>query len=201
MSNPSSGQNSGLSFRILVAGEEGVGKRSIIERFVQNRFDESTHFSAPEGGFVTTQLNLFGAPVKLQIQALGNKEIWDEVASFYISENDGVLVVFDTSQKAKVKPYIDQYLQVIKKNNQDLPIIVIGNKSDLEVKVNIGKIAQYTAKLGSNLIQTSAKTGDNVSYAFKLITSEIVKQKAAVKKRQAGTRSDGLDTYFDQFNL
>ncbi len=191
---------SALEFKILLVGEVGVGKTALIQRFMKNRFDENSDFITLEGGYLSTELNLFGAPVTLQIQELGN-EIWEDVAAYYSKDNDGILLVFDSSIKIKVKPYIDYYYNVIRKHNPDIPILILGNKSDLPVKVNINKIAQYSAKLGSNLIETSARTADNVSYAFKLLTSEIIKRKAAVKKRTEERRDDGLAPLFNRYDL
>ena len=180
-------RSGGLEFKILVIGEDGVGKTSLIRRFTLNQFDNNPDH---EGEYCSTELNLFGAPVKLQIQDLVGA-VWETTASYYLRDNDGILMVLDTSLKIKTKPYIDYWLEPIQKFRADIPYIVIGNKSDLKVQVNIKKIAQYIAHIGSNFIQTSAFTGDNVSYAFKLITSEIVKKKAAAKKSDEVTRAWG----------
>lgn len=197
MSNQTSERKGGLEFKLLLCGEEGVGKTSLIQRFVENSFTESATY---EGELQSTELTLFGVPIKLYLQDLG-KEIWEDVASFYVSDNDGLLLVFDTSEKIKMKHSLDYWLQSIRDINQEIPLLVIGNKSDLPIKVNLNKIVQYISKLGVNLIQTSAKTGDNVSYAFKLLTSEIVKKKAAEKKRVEGKRTDGLDNIFSRYEL
>jgi small GTP-binding protein len=189
----------GLKFRILLAGDEGVGKTSIILRFIKNVFDASSNSKTIEGDLITHSLNLFGAPVQLEIQDLKEAN-WAQVASYYTQDNDGILLVFDTTSKT-VKPYLDYWLKTIRDLNAEIPVIVLGNKSDLPVKSNLQKVSQYIASIGFHFIQTSAKTGENVSYAFKLITSEIVKHKAASKKRVEGRRSDGLDVIFDRYKL
>jgi len=188
-----------LKFRILLAGEEGVGKTSIILRFIKNVFDDSSDPKAIEGDIITYSLNLFGAPVQLEIQDLKEAN-WAQVASYYTHDNDGILLVFDTTSKT-VKPYLDYWLKTIRDLNAEIPVIVLGNKSDLPVKSNLQKVSQYISSIGFHFIQTSAKTGENVSYAFKLITSEIVKHKAASKKRTEGRRTDGLDVIFDRYKL
>ena len=198
MSTPPTQSGGGLEFKILLAGDEGVGKTSIIIRFVSNRFEDAE--KELEGDSITTNLNLFGVPVKLQIQDL-KREVWEDVVSFYASDNDGILLVLDISSKTKTKPYLDYWLKTIRDVSIDIPIIVVGNKSDLPKKVKIDKTAQYCSKLGSLFIEASAKTGENVGYAFKLLTSEIVKRKAAAKKQSEQKRSDGLDNIFNQYNL
>jgi small GTP-binding protein len=189
----------GLKFKILLAGEEGVGKTSIILRFIKNEFDGSSNPKAIEGDLVTHSLNLFGAPIYLEIQDLKEAD-WAQVASYYTQDNDGILLVFDTTSKT-VKPYLDYWLKTIRDLNVDIPVIVLGNKSDLPVKSNLQKVSQYISSICFHFIQTSAKTGENVSYAFKLLTSEIVKHKAASKKRSEGRRTDGLDVIFDRYKL
>jgi small GTP-binding protein len=194
------GEQSGLRFKILLAGEEGIGKTSLILRFINNVFDASSPPKTIEGDYITTNLNLFGVPVRLDIQDL--KEVnWSEVVSYYTKDNDGILLVFDTNSSKPVKPYLDSWLKAIRNINTEIPIIVLGNKSDLPVKVQIKKVSQYISSLGVHFIQTSAKTGENVSYAFKLLASEIVKSKAAQKKRTGTRRTDGLDVIFDRYKM
>lgn len=188
-----------FEFKILLTGEEGVGKTSLIIRFLQNRFDDSENKSIG-GDFVTANLDLFGAPIKLQLQDFIETN-WEQVASFYVQDVDGILVVLDTTSKAKMKPYLDYWLKTIRNINQNIPILVIGNKNDLATKINFKKTAQYVQTLGSNFIETSAKTGENVSYAFKLLASEIVKRKAAAKKQSSTRREDGLDPIFSRYNF
>ncbi|NVM55517.1 MAG: GTP-binding protein [Candidatus Helarchaeota archaeon] len=190
----------GLYFKILLAGEDGVGKTSLIIRFIANRFEDSSSPKSIEGDYVTTKLDLFGAPVKIQIQDFTGIQ-WPEVVSFHVKDNDGILVILDVSSKAKMKPYLDYWLKSIRQVNASIPVVVVGNKNDLSIKININKTAQYVSQLGSNFIETSAKSGENVGYAFKLLTSEIVKHKAAVKKRSEGRREDGLDAIFSRYNI
>ncbi|MHA1266295.1 MAG: Rab family GTPase [Candidatus Helarchaeota archaeon] len=188
-----------LEFKIVLIGDEGVGKTSLIIRFAENRFEESANKSIG-GDFIITKLTLFGAPIKLQIQDYQESD-WEQVVSFYVKDNDGILLALDTSSKSKMKPYLDYWLKPIRTVDTNIPILVVGNKSDLATKINIKKTAQYVQTLGSNFLETSAKTGENVGYAFKLLTSEIVKQKAAAKKSSTGHRPDGLDPIFNRYNL
>ncbi len=199
MSPQSIDRSNALEFRILVAGEDGVGKTSLILKFVHNRFEDSTNKSL-EGDIMTKKLELFGAPIKLQLQDSRSSD-WAEVVSYYVSDNSGILLVLDTSSKTKMKSYLDYWLKSIRNVDTEIPVVVAGNKSDLSKKANIAKVSQYVSKLGSNFIETSAKTGENVSYVFKLLASEIVKQKAAAKKRSETRRDDGLSPIFSKFNL
>ena len=200
MDSSTSGPTGGLKFKVLIVGEDEVGKTSLIIRFVENRFEDS---SSPKtlGDFITTKLDLFGVPIQIQIQDVTRAIDWEESVPFFVEDNDGILLILDMSSKAKMKLYLDYWLKSIRDHNQEIPVLVVGNKSDLPKKVNLNKTAQYASKFGSNFIETSAKTGENVSYAFKLLTSEIVKQKAAAKKRSEGKRTDGLDSIFNRYDI
>ena len=76
----SSDSPSSLIFRILVAGEDGVGKTSLIIKFIKNEFEDSSNAKSLGGDIITKKLDLFGAPIKLQIQDSASSD-WEEVAS------------------------------------------------------------------------------------------------------------------------
>ncbi len=200
MSSISSNSASELIFKILLAGDDGVGKTSLIIRFIYDRFEESSTPKEIEGNYITKKFTLFGAPMKLQLQDLTSSD-WEQVVSYFVADNDGILLILDTSSKTKMKPYLDYWLKSIRQVNKNIPVLVVGNKSDLPIKVNIDKTAQYISHFGSNFVETSAKTGENVSYIFKLLSSEIVKQKAAAKKASESRRADGLDPLFSRYNV
>ena len=186
-----------LEFKILIVGDDGVGKTSLIIRFINNSFTESAE-KVLEGDLMSKKLELFGAPIKVQIQDSSSYG-WEDVSRYLVPDADGVMIALDVSSKAKMKPYIDFWIDSIRRYNTEVPILIVGNKNDLQKKVNIPKIAQYIAKVGSNFIEVSAKSNENVGYAFKLLTSEIVKHKAAAKKRHEDTMSDGSTQIFSRF--
>ena len=195
----SSQSGNALQFRILIIGEDSVGKTSLIMRFIHNRFEDSSDKHL-EGDIISKKLELFGAPIKLQIQDSSSFD-WEQTMSYYIGDADGIMIVLDLASKSKMRPYLDYWLSSVRRFDTEVPIIIVGNKTDLPTKINLKKTVQYISKIGMNLIETSAKTGENVSYAFKLLTSEVVKKKAASKKTSSSRRADGLSPAFNKYGL
>ena len=121
--------------------------------------------------------------------------------SYFFWDDYGIMILLDLASKSKMRPYLDYWLSSVRRFDTEIPIIIVGNKTDLPTKINLKKTVQYISKIGMNLIETSAKTGENVSYAFKLLTSEVVKKKAATKKTSSSRREDGLSPAFNKYGL
>jgi GTPase SAR1 family protein len=62
-------------------------------------------------------------------------------------------------------------------NVKGLPVVICGNKVDLENKRKIGSddLQKYVKDFGFDYIETSAKTGKNVATSFESLTRKVVK--------------------------
>jgi small GTP-binding protein len=82
----------------------------------------------------------------------------------------------------------EQILRV--KNTEDIPLILIGNKSDLtnERQVRSEEAQAKSSKWNKPYIETSAKTRENVDKAFFDLMREIKARKLADNKQQGGKK-------------
>lgn len=161
--------------KICLLGEANVGKTSLVYRFIENKFRENYKS--------TLGVNLLKKDMKIeqygdvsaQIWDLGGQESFRSLRSLYLEGANGAFVIYDMTNK-KTFEKLDEWVQSFRDARDDAPIILIGNKSDLEnqITVNKSEATEYANTNTLGLIITSAKTGQNVEEAFIELTTKII---------------------------
>ncbi len=165
-------------FKVALVGDTAVGKTSLIDRFVNHKFEEN--YIATMGVSITLKdLVINGTTVQLMLWDIGGSEKWDRVRGMFYRGSSGIIVVYDVTRPATFLN-VTHYLQYMEEAVQKkIPFIVLGNKLDL---TEIKKIDPKEAKNLMNesnaiaFFETSAKTGNNVENAFYLIAEACLKQ-------------------------
>lgn len=150
-------------FKLRLVGDAGVGKSSLLLRYIDNIFTEKPITTTFGADFKIENIEIDGALVKLQIWDVGLTRIH----SSYYSGAHGHIVVFDvTNQESFVN--VQKWLQEIDRDQKSNNMFLIGNKADLvsERSVPFEVAAEFAEGLGLFYIETSAKDGDNVKLAF-----------------------------------
>lgn len=165
-----------FSTKLILTGDFKVGKTSLIKRFVENTFQEN---------YIST----IGLQISKKTVELGPKTnvkflIWDIggqktmiAPNFYRGANSAFIVVDRTRNETleNVNRWHDEIKQKVTRN---IPIVIVGNKSDLGDDIIISKeqIKDFAEKHGYFYILTSAKTGENVNDTFLYIASKMMEQ-------------------------
>ena len=125
-------------FNVITIGDSHVGKTSILLRYTQNKFYENTQ---PTLGFEKSYKDLIlknGKKIRLCVLDTAGQEKYKSMNKSYVKNVDGVLFVFDLSEKATFFN-IKNWLSFFNENNANLKMIpkyLIGNKKDLPKEVN-----------------------------------------------------------------
>ncbi len=169
-------------FKFIIIGEHEVGKTSIVRRFVEKRF--SSDYRATIGlNILTHSFKLYGNQISLSLWDIGAQDYFRRFRRTYYSGTQAAFIVFDlTNQESfnKLKNWHEELEEFIE--NKDLPIVIVGNKSDLEDQRVIDyqeavKLKnEFSHKFISHIsyIETSALTGVNVEDAFSLISYHYI---------------------------
>ncbi len=149
------------SKKIVIVGSFGVGKTSLIRRFVDDTFSEDYK--------VTIGVHILKKTIELQDHSI-NLIIWDtegtdeieEIRTSYLLGTHGFIYVSDVT-RPKTYQNIDAHKNYLNKNFGNVPVLTVGNKSDLLPK---GSIAQKKEELHFLDLLVSAKEGNNIQRLF-----------------------------------
>ena len=161
-------------FKILLIGNSGVGKSSLLLRFADDTFTDN--FMPTIGvDFKIRTLEVDGKTIKLQIWDTAGQERFKTITSSYYKGAHGIIVVYDVTDKESFKN-IDTWMNEVEKHASDnVSRILVGNKSDLtdsrQVATDEGK--ELADQYNIRFMETSAKESANVEEAFTLMTKEI----------------------------
>jgi small GTP-binding protein len=168
-----------VKLKICLAGAEGVGKTSLIRRFVHDDFDD--RYLTTMGAKVTKK--------ELQVAMPGGKQrrvvllIWDIMGEegfrqllreAYFDRAQGILAVCDVTRPESLAD-LEGWKNSIEKVAGRIPAFVLANKVDLGGKARVRRdVEARCGDWGCSYLFTSAKTGENVEKAFAGLTPLVL---------------------------
>ena len=163
--------------KLLIIGNSGVGKTSLLERFTENQFSENYIYTIGVDFKVRNILCEQGQRIKIQIWDTAGQERFRIFTNSYFREAHGVVIVYDMTDWISFNA-INNWIKDITRfsGEKQLIKILIGNKNDQigQYAVHWKVAKELAAEYGMTFVEASAKTGSNVEYAFLLITSQIL---------------------------
>ncbi len=160
--------------KILLVGDFGVGKSSLVERYVNDRFSEE--YKSTIGVVIQKKtVEVDGQSINLLIwDVAGSREIAEVPASYYLGSS-GILYVFDISRPetwAGLPQRLATVREKAKYSSESDRLMVIANKSDLCNAEDLKEVlGQVSVKVD---IVTSAKDSLNVDSAFTELARRIL---------------------------
>ncbi|XP_030064740.1 ras-related protein Rab-35 isoform X2 [Microcaecilia unicolor] len=163
-------------FKLLIIGDSGVGKSSLLLRFADNTFSGS-YITTIGVDFKIRTLTINGERVKLQIWDTAGQERFRTITSTYYRNTHGVIIVYDvTSPESFVN--VKRWLHEIGQNCDNV-CKILGNKNDdpSRKQVETADAKCFSEQMGVRLFETSAKENSNVEEMFNSITFMVLKAK------------------------
>ena len=157
--------------KIVLLGEAGVGKTSIITRYISGSFSQVV-MTSTGSSFVAKKIELDDKKkVKLQIWDTAGQERYRSLAKIFYQSAAVAVLVYDVTLKKSFEQLKEYWVKEIKDNAPDNIIIAIAaNKSDdyLNQEVDTADGKKLAKSLDALFICTSAKMGNGIEELFKL---------------------------------
>ena len=177
-----------INVRIALLGNSSVGKSSIIRRFVDNKFDDN-YMSTLGVDYFDKKVIIKNKTINVQIQDTSGEERFRSIATSYYKNVDGIIFVFDVTNKESFKEGIKYWLTECDNQMGEYKRILVGNKIDLKDMIAIKKetMEKFAEDKGMKCFETSAKEGTNVDIIFQelveLILMDLPKQNGNKNKK------------------
>ncbi len=183
-------------FKFIIIGDHEVGKTSIVRRFVEKRF--SGDYRATIGiNILTHSFKFIGNDISVSLWDVGAQQYFKRFRKTYYMGSQAAFIVFDLTKRESfdhIKVWLQELNEFI--GRKDLPIVIVGNKSDLTDKrvVPYQEGVKAASELGTfgaiskvSYIETSAKTGENIEDAFSLIAYHYITKSKEMEEEKLQT--------------
>ena len=155
-------------FKVVLFGESGVGKTSIISQFIDSSFQEDIQSSS--GGTFSSKTFTYGDGkiLKLEIWDTAGQERYRALTKMFYKDADAAILVYDITRKITFEEMQNYWVQQIKESAPENIILAIaGNKSDLpDEDVDEEMARKYAKELGAMFCTTSAKSNFGITDLF-----------------------------------
>lgn len=169
-------------FKVLLVGESGVGKSSVLLRFCDNAYSES--FVATIGvDFKITTLRANNKTIKLQIWDTAGQDRFRSITQSYYRGASAIAIVYDISDYESFRRVLTWKQEVERYAAEGVLTMLIGNKSDLARQhraVETEEAKTLADNLGMRFLETSAKADTNIAYAFEALANDLMSRTSAL---------------------
>ena len=163
------------SFKVVLIGETGVGKTSIITQFIDQTFQEDLQ-TTTGGTFSTKSVQCDnGKVLKFEIWDTAGQERYRSLATMFYKDANAAIMVYDVTRKETFEELKNYWAGQVKDNAPEKIILVIaGNKSDLieQETVDEGEARNFAKELNAIFISTSAKSSEGINNLFEEIAKK-----------------------------
>ncbi|XP_066158136.1 ras-related protein Rab-32 [Euwallacea fornicatus] len=193
-SSPNTNKPKDHLYKILVIGDLGTGKTSIIKRYVHRFFTQ--HYRATIGvDFALKVLNWDeNTLIRLQLWDIAGQERYGNMTRVYYKEAVGAFIVFDVTRRntfesvANWKSDLDSKVQL--PDGSPIPCVLLANKCDQQKEglvTNPAKMDEYCKENGfAAWFETSARDNINIDEAAKALVEKVLEKDSIINNEKRG---------------
>ena len=156
------------SYKVVIVGDSMVGKTSLLSMYATNSFSDD---SIPTIGnsYVQISAPLDNACIGLNVWDTAGQERFRSLVPLYARDAYCAIIVFDLTTPQTFY-HIDHWYATLREDvGLNCPIILCGNKADLESQIDADTIFSWSSEHNCETFLTSAKIGKNVRELFRRV--------------------------------
>ncbi|XP_011307020.1 ras-related protein Rap1 [Diachasma alloeum] len=172
-------------YKIVVLGSGGVGKSALTVQFVQGIFVEKYDPTIEDS--YRKQVEVDGQQCMLEILDTAGTEQFTAMRDLYMKNGQGFVLVYSITAQSTFNDLQDLREQILRvKDTDDVPMVLVGNKCDLEDERVVGKDqgVNLARLFNCAFMETSAKAKINVYDVFYDLVRQINKKSPEKKMKQ-----------------
>ncbi|KAJ5078738.1 rab2a member ras oncogene family [Anaeramoeba ignava] len=161
-------------FKIVIVGDPHCGKTCILMRYTEDKF--SDEYEVTLGfGMGTKRIEMNNFQIKLEIWDTAGQDTFKALTKSYFRGASGAFVVYDITRKETFES-TKIWLSDLENESPGIPIILIGNKSDLAHRrqVSVKEAEEFATEKKILFTETSAKESTGINDAFNILTKKIL---------------------------
>lgn len=164
-------------FKVLLLGDAGVGKTSLMWRFSDDVFNH-TYISTIGIDFKLRTIDVQGQKVRLQVWDTAGQERFHAISVSYYRTAAGIMLVYDITRRCSFENIAKWLRKIDEHAKEDVIKLLIGNKCDMEQPRAV--MREEGEKLADEydmpFFETSAKENESIKEAFECIAEEIMER-------------------------
>ncbi len=170
--NPKDERDPDVMFKVCFFGDGGVGKTTLIGRYLTGVFKSTTSITIGVD-FHVKKIKIDNKLVSLQIWDFAGENRFRFLLPSYVVGASGGIFLYDITRFSSLKNF-PEWIEIFKKGfvgakNKPLPVIMVGSKLDLSYKRAVSSKEAYDLAKAQNLfgyIECSSKDGRNIEDVF-----------------------------------
>lgn len=170
-------------YKLVVLGSGGVGKSALTVQFVQGIFVEKYDPTIEDS--YRKQVEVDANQCMLEILDTAGTEQFTAMRDLYMKNGQGFVLVYSITAQSTFNDLMDLREQILRvKDTDDVPMVLVGNKSDLEDERVVGKDQGHSLskQFNCSFLESSAKLKVNVNEIFFDLVRQINRRQPAGKK-------------------
>ena len=183
-------------YKVLLIGDIGVGKSSILMRYTQNAFSETFISTIGMDLGVKNIKHSDNTSVQLSIWDTAGQERFDSITSSYYRGANGIVLCVDLTNRKSFDNVAKWFDRISRYGNSSVSVIIVGTKCDMIVDRCVDKtmIEQLIDKYDTPYIETSSKTGENIDQMFVRLSKLMLHNSLLTQKTSTSFRRQVKDS-------